>query len=93
MHAGKLNVSEVAVFFNVDVAPWQPSMLSMLKFQNPGVHLSQRLPSTFFLQWHLPETRSAAGSVFESQIPSSRDPLISQLQAVSAIIVNMQLNF
>lgn len=65
--------------------PWHPSGFDSLKFQNPFLHVSHRLPSTLGLQWHRPDSRPLTKSVLESQIPSSKEPPGSQSHAASHI--------
>lgn len=62
--------------------PWHPSGFDSLKFQNPFLHESHLLPSTLVLQWHRPDSRPLARSVFESHIPSSNEPPGSQSHAM-----------
>ena len=65
----------------------QPSGFCPSKFQNPFLHLSQRRPSTFTLQWQRPDSKPFGTSVRESHAPSSNEPRGSQSQAETYIYI------
>jgi hypothetical protein len=76
----------VSLFYSLQLkVSWyvhsQPSGFCPSKFQNPFLHLSQRRPSTFALQWQRPDSRPFTTSVRESHVPSSNEPRGSQSQA------------
>jgi hypothetical protein len=60
-----------------------PSKFVSFKLRNPSLHLSQRLPWTFFLQKHWPTGKDESESILQNSL---FDPLKLQSQAKKFII-------